>query len=115
MRNLGFGHPGPYSKDTTKPHDGHRVLHTGVGQPKFVDTSTAKHSFMLQTVVASRKNHITVRPERPGLKFKAFVRALGALHLGSGDVTLLETNMEAQKGPYKDYSPLKRGIYGFPC
>ena len=29
--------------------------------------------------------------------------------------TLLETNMETQKGPYKDYSPSKRGLYGFPC
>ena len=30
-------------------------------------------------------------------------------------VTLLETNMETQKGPYKDYSPSKMGLYGFPC
>ena len=29
--------------------------------------------------------------------------------------TLPETNMETQKGPYQDYSPLKRGLYGFPC
>ena len=29
--------------------------------------------------------------------------------------TLPETNMETQKGPYKDYSPLKGGPYGFPC
>ena len=29
--------------------------------------------------------------------------------------TLPETNMETQKGPYKDYSPSKRGLYGFPC
>ena len=29
--------------------------------------------------------------------------------------TLLETNMETQKGPYKDYSPSKMGLYGFPC
>ena len=27
--------------------------------------------------------------------------------------TLPETNMEIQKGPYKDYSPLKRGYMGF--
>ena len=30
-------------------------------------------------------------------------------------LTLLETNMETQKGPYKDYSPSKMGLYGFPC
>ena len=30
-------------------------------------------------------------------------------------ITLPETNMEAQKGPYKDYSPSKRGLYEFPC
>ena len=30
-------------------------------------------------------------------------------------VTLPETNMETQKGPHKDYSPSKRGLYGFPC
>ena len=30
-------------------------------------------------------------------------------------VTLPETNMETPKGPYKDYSPSKRGLYGFPC
>ena len=29
--------------------------------------------------------------------------------------TLLETNMETQKGPYKDYSSSKMGLYGFPC
>ena len=29
--------------------------------------------------------------------------------------TLPETNMETPKGPYKDYSPSKRGLYGFPC
>ena len=29
--------------------------------------------------------------------------------------TLPETNMETQKGPYKDYRPSKRGLYGFPC
>ena len=29
--------------------------------------------------------------------------------------TLLETNMETQKGPYKDYSPSKMGLNGFPC
>ena len=29
--------------------------------------------------------------------------------------TLLGTNMETQKGPHKDYSPFKRGLYGFPC
>ena len=29
-------------------------------------------------------------------------------------LTLPETNMEAQKGPYKDYSPSKRALYGFP-
>ena len=29
--------------------------------------------------------------------------------------TLPETNMETQKGPYKDYSSSKRGLYGFPC
>ena len=23
--------------------------------------------------------------------------------------------METQKGPYKDYSPSKRVLYGFPC
>ena len=30
-------------------------------------------------------------------------------------VTLPETNMETQKGPYKDYSPFKGGLHGFPC
>ena len=35
--------------------------------------------------------------------------------LGGIENTLLETNMETQKGPYKDYSPSKRGLYGFPC
>ena len=29
--------------------------------------------------------------------------------------TLPETNMETPKGPYKDCSPCKRGLYGFPC
>ena len=29
--------------------------------------------------------------------------------------TLLETNMETRKGPYKDYSSSQRGLYGFPC
>ena len=29
--------------------------------------------------------------------------------------TLLETNMETQKGPCKDYSPSKLELYGFPC
>ena len=29
--------------------------------------------------------------------------------------TLPGTNMETQKGPYKDYSPFKGGLYGFPC
>ena len=29
--------------------------------------------------------------------------------------TLPETNMETQKEPFKDYSPSKRGLYGFPC
>ena len=30
-------------------------------------------------------------------------------------LTLPETIMETQKGLYKDYSPFKRGLYGFPC
>ena len=29
--------------------------------------------------------------------------------------TLLGTNMETPKGPYKDYSPSNMGLYGFPC
>ena len=29
--------------------------------------------------------------------------------------TLPETNIETQKGSYKDYSPFKGGLYGFPC
>ena len=29
--------------------------------------------------------------------------------------TLPETNMDTHKGPYEDYSPSKRGLYGFPC
>ena len=33
----------------------------------------------------------------------------------TGAPTLPETNMETQKGPYKDHSPSKRGLYGFPC
>ena len=32
-----------------------------------------------------------------------------------GGTTLPETNMETQKGSYKDYSPSKRVLYGFPC
>ena len=28
---------------------------------------------------------------------------------------LLETNLETPKGPYTDYSPSKRGLYGLPC
>ena len=32
-----------------------------------------------------------------------------------GDITLPETNMETQKGPYKDYSPSETGLYGSPC
>ena len=28
---------------------------------------------------------------------------------------LPKTNMETKKGPYKDYSPSKRELYGFPC
>ena len=35
--------------------------------------------------------------------------------LNCKEVTLLETNMETQKRPYKDYSPSKMGLYGFPC
>ena len=31
------------------------------------------------------------------------------------DYTLLETNMETQKGPCKDYSLSKMGLCGFPC
>ena len=31
------------------------------------------------------------------------------------ETTLPETNMETQKGPDKDYSPFKGGLYGFPC
>ena len=30
-------------------------------------------------------------------------------------ITLAETNMETQNGPYKDYSPSKRGLHRFPC
>ena len=30
-------------------------------------------------------------------------------------VTLPETNMETQKGPDKDYSPSKMGLYGLAC
>ena len=29
------------------------------------------------------------------------------------EATLPETNMETQKGPYKDYSPFKGGYMGF--
>ena len=35
--------------------------------------------------------------------------------LDSVIVTLPVTNMETQKGPCKDYSPFKGGLYGFPC
>ena len=31
----------------------------------------------------------------------------------NSSTTLLVTNMETQKGPYKDYSPFKGGLYGF--
>ena len=34
------------------------------------------------------------------------------LHMGLP--TLPRTNMETQKGLYKDYSPFKGGLYGFP-
>ena len=30
-------------------------------------------------------------------------------------VTLPVTNMETQKGLYKDYNPFNGGLYGFPC
>ena len=38
-------------------------------------------------------------------------------HLQASPVefTLPESNMETQKGAYKDYSPFKRGLFGFPC
>ena len=36
-------------------------------------------------------------------------------NLKSLTLTLLETDMETTKGTYKDYSPSKRGLYGFPC
>ena len=40
---------------------------------------------------------------------------LASVRLRAGKIlTLPETNMETQKGPYKDYSPSKRGLYGFP-
>ena len=42
-------------------------------------------------------------------------RTLLAFSLSSLNPTLPETNMETQKEPYKDYSPSKRGLYGFPC
>ena len=33
----------------------------------------------------------------------------------SSKLTLPGTNMETRKGPYEDYSPSKRVLYGFPC
>ena len=33
----------------------------------------------------------------------------------SRGATLPEINMEIEQKPYKDYSPSKRGVYGFPC
>ena len=49
-------------------------------------------------------------PGAPGAKgrFKA------ALHRVQ-QCTLLETNTETQKGPYKDYRRSEKGLYGFPC
>ena len=37
------------------------------------------------------------------------------MYTGYVRVTLLGTNLETHKGPYKDYSPSKMGLYGFPC
>ena len=39
----------------------------------------------------------------------------GAKVCRSENYTLLETNMETQKGTCEDYSPSKLGLYGFPC
>ena len=39
----------------------------------------------------------------------------GLLFCSLRNLTLPETNMETQKGPNKDYSPFKGGLYGFPC
>ena len=37
------------------------------------------------------------------------------LHRKPLTLNLPEINMETPKGPYKDHSPFKRGLYGFPC
>ena len=46
---------------------------------------------------------------------KPLAIAMGFLNGVCIGCTLPETNMDTQKGPYKDYSPSKRGLYGFPC
>ena len=58
------------------------------------------------------------RVARHALRKNSFIDREGG-YIGSlrdpNRPTLPETNMETQKGPYKDYSPFKRGLYGFPC
>ena len=47
-----------------------------------------------------------------------YVGVFGGVQVAEGSscvvvYTLPETNMETQKGPFKDYSPSKMGLYGF--
>ena len=53
-------------------------------------------------------------PHDPFPSYCTFQIAVGDL-LAFMEITLLETKMETQKGPYKDYSPSKMRLHGFPC
>ena len=60
----------------------------------------------------------TSSPGKLPLLLVGFVSAAGeakACRILVPYLTLPETNTQTQKGPYKDYSPSKRGLYGFPC
>ena len=46
--------------------------------------------------------------------YKDSGKEVGSYYLGFTAYGLQETSMEGQKGPYKDYSPSKRWLYGFP-
>ena len=52
---------------------------------------------------------VVIRTSLPGV-----VRTFWTSSL-TGLLTLPESNMETQKGRYKDYSPFKGGLYGVPC
>ena len=48
-------------------------------------------------------------------RFNTGIARLSFICLSAVGFTLPETNMETQEGPYEDYSPSKRGLYGFAC